>query len=198
MNKSNIFAEIPGVYSDLSTTIDILSKAGTIIYPTDTLWGLGCDATNEEAVNKIFSIKKRKKNSPLIILLHNENQLFDYVKDIPDVAFDLMELSTKPITIIFENGKNVAPTVLGEDGSIAIRLCTDASCIDLLRKWRKPLVSTSVNVSGKPFAHSLNDIDPEIIDKVDAIYNPDFIIKSTTASQIIKLNTDGNITIIRK
>lgn len=186
------------MHSDLSTIIDTLKNAGTIVYPTDTIWGLGCDARNEEAVAKIFSIKKRKKNSPLIVLLHDENQLFDYVKEIPDVAFDLIELSTNPLTIIFENGKNVAPSILGDDGSIAIRLCTDASCLQLLRKWRKPLVSTSVNISGETAALSLNDISPEILDKVDAIYNADYIINASSPSQIIKLDANGSVSIIRK
>ncbi len=190
--------KFPGVHSDLSTIIDTLKNAGTIVYPTDTIWGLGCDARNEEAVAKIFSIKKRKKNSPLIVLLHDENQLFDYVKEIPDVAFDLIELSTNPLTIIFENGKNVAPSILGDDGSIAIRLCTDASCLQLLRKWRKPLVSTSVNISGETAALSLNDISPEILDKVDAIYNADYIINASSPSQIIKLDANGSVSIIRK
>ncbi len=186
------------MHSDLSTFISVLSKAGVIIYPSDTLWGLGCDAINKEAVSKIFSLKKRKKKSPLIVLLYDENKLFDYVQDVPDIAFDLIEMSDHPITIVFENGKRVADQVLGEDGSIAIRICKDSSCGDLLKKYRKPLVSTSVNISGEQFAHSISDMDPLILSEVDAIYNDDYIVERNKPSQIIRLNSNGSFNIIRR
>jgi L-threonylcarbamoyladenylate synthase len=198
LNKTDIFAEIPGVYSEISSIITILKEGGSIIYPTDSIWGLGCDATNETAVEKIYAIKNRKKNLPMIVLLHDENQLFDYVKEIPDVAFDLFEMSNKPLTIIFENGKNVAKSLLAKDGSIAIRICKDESCLSLLRKWRKPLVSTSSNVSGKAFARTFEEIDSKIVDQVDGVFNKGFNSRGSKASQIIKLNTDGQFSIIRK
>lgn len=186
------------MHSKLSNIISVLSKAGVIIYPSNTLWGLGCDATNEEAVAKIFSLKKRKQRSPLIVLLYDENQLFDYVQDVPDIAFDLIEMSDDPITLVFENGKRVAKQVLGEDGSIAIRICKDNSCGDLLRKYRKPLVSTSVNISGEQFAHSISEMDPLILSEVDAIYNEEYIVERTKPSKIIRLNTNGSFNIIRR
>ena len=190
--------KIPGVSSDINHIIEVLSKGGSIIYPTDTVWGLGCDASNEEAVKKIFDLKNRASNTPLIVLLHNENQLFDYVEEVPEIAFELMELSTRPLTIVFEKGKNLAPQVLGKDGSIAIRLCKNKACLDLLRKWNKALVSTSVNISGKPHAHSIEEMDAELVDKVDAIYNKEYLIENTQPSQVMKVNANGSFSIIRK
>lgn len=190
--------KIPGVSSDINHIIEVLAKGGSIIYPTDTVWGLGCDASNEEAVKKIFDLKNRASNTPLIVLLHNENQLFDYVEEVPEIAFELMELSTRPLTIVFEKGKNLAPQVLGNDGSIAIRLCKNKACLDLLRKWNKALVSTSVNISGKPHAHSIEEMDAELVDKVDAIYNKEYVIENTQPSQVMKVNANGSFSIIRK
>jgi len=185
------------VQTEISDIITVLSNGGTIIYPTDTIWGLGCDATNELAVNKIYSLKKRKEDLPLIILLHNENQLYDYVSEVPDIACDLFELSTKPLTIIFDKGFNLPKNVLAADGSIAIRICSDDSCKELLRKFRKPLISTSVNISGKPVANSIEEMDPDIINNVDAIYKKDLILNKKEASQIIRLSNNGKISIIR-
>ena len=183
--------------TEITDIITLLSNGGTIIYPTDTLWGLGCDATNELAVNKIYSLKKRKEDLPLIILLHNENQLYDYVSEVPDIAFDLFELSTKPLTIVFDKGFNLPQNVLAADGSIAIRICTNDSCKELLKKFKKPLVSTSVNLSGKPVAYSIEEMDPEILKNVDAIYRKDFVLNKTAPSQIIRLSKNGKISIIR-
>lgn len=186
------------MHNEIKNIVDLLSKGGTIIYPTDTVWGLGCDATNEEAVEKVFSLKNRQANSPLVILLHNENQIFDYVEDVPDIAFDIIEMSDKPITIVFEKGKKIAKNVLAEDGSIAIRVISNDSCSELLKRWKRPLVSTSVNISGLPSAISTDEMDPQILAKVDAVYRPDYRITNTQASQIIRINTDGSFTIIRK
>lgn len=184
--------------TEISDTISVLNNGGTIIYPTDTIWGLGCDATNESAVEKIYSIKQRKKDLPLIVLLHDANQLYDYLSEVPDIAFDLIELSTRPLTIIFEKAKNLAKNVIGEDNSVAIRILRDDSCRELLRKFKKPLVSTSVNISGKPVAQSIEDIDPQIISKVDAIYRKEYPMVKNEASQIIRLSLNGKISIIRK
>ena len=186
------------MHNEIKNIVDLLSKGGTIIYPTDTVWGLGCDATNEEAVKKIFSIKKRRENIPLVVLVHNENQIFDYVEDVPDIAFDLIELSESPITIVFEKGKKVAKSVLGEDGSIAIRIISDDSCSELLKRWRRPLVSTSVNISGLTPAITTHDMDPQILSEVDAIYRSDYSINESKPSKIIRINNDGTFTIIRK
>lgn len=184
--------------NEIKEIVELLSNGGSIIYPTDTVWGLGCDATNEKAVEKIYRLKSRNENSPLLILLHDANQLFDYVEDVPDIAFDLIELSEKPLTIVFEKGKRVAKNVLSKDGSLAIRICSDDSCRSLLKQFRKALVSTSVNISGQAFANSIEEMDPNIVSNVDAIYRPDYIIKNTSPSQIIRINNDGSFTIIRK
>ena len=184
--------------TELSDILSVLENGGTIIYPTDTIWGLGCDATNEEAVEKIYAIKERKKDLPLIVLLHDVNQLYDYLSEVPDIAFDLIELSTRPLTIIFDKAKKLAKNVIAEDGSVAIRILSDDSCRELLRKFKKPLVSTSVNISGKPVAQSIEEVDPLIISKVDAIYRKDYPIEKKQASQIIRLSLNGKISIIRK
>lgn len=183
--------------TEIKNIIEILSSGGSIIYPTDTLWGLGCDATNEAAVEKVLALKERVNKHGLVSLLYDENQLFDYVTDVPDIAFDLIEMSEKPITIIFEKGKKVAKNVLADDGSIAIRLCKDDSCRELLKRWRRPIISTSVNISGKSFAHKINEMDPAIKSKVDAIYRPDYSIQNTSPSKIIRINNDGSFAIIR-
>lgn len=186
------------MHTEIKNIVDLLSKGGTIIYPTDTVWGLGCDATNEEAVQKVFSIKRRSSNTPLVTLLHNENQIFDYVEDVPDIAFDLIEMSETPITIVFEKGKKVAKSILGKDGSIAIRICSNDSCSELLKRWKRPLVSTSVNISGLTPAQTTQGMDPQILSKVDAVYRPEYIINETKPSKIIRINNDGTFTIIRK
>jgi L-threonylcarbamoyladenylate synthase len=193
-----IFAQNLHVLSEIKEIMEVLSKGGTIIYPTDTVWGLGCDATNESAVEKIFDLKKRKQNNPFIILIHDADQLFDYVQDVPDIAFDLIELSERPLTIVFEKGKNVAKNVLGTDGSIAIRVCSNDSCRELLKRYRKAIVSTSVNISGNSFSNRIEDMDPAIVEAVDAIYRPDYQITKNSPSQIIRINNDGSFTIIRK
>ena len=184
--------------SEIKEIIEVLNNGGTIIYPTDTVWGMGCDATNQEAVEKIYALKKRNENSPLVTLLHDTNQLFDYVEDVPDIAFDLIELSEYPITIVFEKGKKIAKNVAAKDGSIAIRVIRDDSCSALLKQFRKPLVSTSVNQSGQAFANSIEEMDESIVSKIDAIYRSDYQIQQTRPSQIIRINNDGSFTIIRK
>ena len=182
----------------LKEIIDGLRKGDTIIYPTDSIWGLGCDAQNEEAVQKVFNIKQRPEGLPLVILLFNENQLFDYVEEVPEIAFQLIDAADRPLTIVYEKGKNLAKNVMAADGSVAIRLCQDRACYDLLRRFNKPLVSTSVNISGQPFASQFDEISPEILDQVDLIYNKDFPIKAGRPSQIIRINNDATFKIIRE
>jgi L-threonylcarbamoyladenylate synthase len=128
--------------------IEILKSGGTILYPTDTIWGIGCDATNIEAVNKIFDIKKREKNKSMIILVESEKRLQDLV-DVPEMAWEIIDLSEKPVTIVYENPRGLPKELLAEDGSIGIRLIKNDFCKKLISKLNRPLVSTSANFSGK-------------------------------------------------
>jgi L-threonylcarbamoyladenylate synthase len=186
------------VQNELNNCLKTIRSGGTIIFPTDTIWGLGCDATNQDAVNKVFKLKNRNKQKPLLILLHDENRLFDYVKEVPDVAFDLIDHSNKPLTIIYPDAKNLPDGVFADDGSVAIRICKDGPCGDLLYKLRKPLVATSANISGENSPINFNDISDVLIKQVDAVCKIDYHNSILKPSQIIKLNSDGTFKIIRK
>ena len=134
---------------DLKQALDTLKAGGVILYPTDTIWGLGCDATNPEAVEKIYAIKGRDKGKSLIVLLENDYQLEGYVQEVPEVAYQLIEVADKPLTIIYSQAKNLAANVVAEDGSIGIRIVKHPFCEELIKRFRKPIVSTSANISGK-------------------------------------------------
>jgi L-threonylcarbamoyladenylate synthase len=183
---------------DIKEALDILRKGGLILYPTDTIWGLGCDPTNEAAVNKIFNLKAREKSKSLIILANSVDMVERYVRDIPEIAYELVSVSDSPLTIIYPEGKNLAPGVCSSDGSIAIRICNDEFCNDLISRFRKPLVSTSANFSGKPSPANFNEIEEDLISKVD------YVVKyrqedrgNSKASPVIKINRDGSMIIIR-
>jgi L-threonylcarbamoyladenylate synthase len=184
---------------DIKEALDSLREGGIIIYPTDTIWGIGCDATNAVAVEKIFKIKSRNENKSLLVLVDGENMLDRYVKDIPEIAFELADVSDTPLTIIYPGGKNLALGVCSEDGSVAIRICHDEFCHELISRFRKPIISTSANLSGKSSPENFDDIDNTIIESVDYVvkYRQDDLEKHT-ASPIIKLEANGTIKIIRK
>ncbi len=178
---------------------DVLQKGGIILYPTDTIWGIGCDATNEEAVAKIFKLKKREDSKSMIVLLDNEAKLQSYVREVPDAAWDLIEFSEKPLTIIYDNAKNLAKNVIADDGSIGIRITKDEFCKLLIGKFRKPVVSTSANVSGNEPPTSFSDIDESIINGVDYVVNlrqAEHI--KVPPSTIIKIGGGGKFVFIRK
>ena len=184
---------------DIDAAIAALKSNGVILYPTDTIWGLGCDATKDEAVEKIFNIKARDESKSLIILVNNEQMLERYVDNIPDIAFELISVSEKPLTIIYPKGKNLAKGVCAADGSVGIRICRDEFCNQLLTQFRKPLVSTSANFSGKPSPEFFGDIEPELINMVDySVKYRQNDRQKRTPSSIIKLNADRTIEIIRK
>lgn len=175
-------------------------KAGkTILYPTDTIWGLGCDATNSAAVKNIYRIKKREDSKAMIILLDDLNKLNDYVVQVPDIAWDIVEFSEIPLTVIYPKGKNIAPELLGENDSIAIRVTKNEFCKKLIRKLGKPLVSTSANISNESFGGNFSDISEEIKKNVDHIvqYRQEEKGKASP-SRIIKLEVNGEIKFIRK
>lgn len=184
---------------DIKKAIEVLREGGIILYPTDTIWGIGCDATNEEAVEKLYAIKHRDKSKSMLILLDNPGKLQAYIQDVPDIAWDLFDLADKPLTIIFENAKNLAPNLINSDGTIGIRITNEDFSRNLCMRFRKPIVSTSANIAGQDAPQNFNDIDPEIIDVVNYVvkYRQDEMYKQTPSS-IIKLGSSGEIDIIRK
>lgn len=177
----------------------MLVSGGLILYPTDTIWGIGCDATNEEAVHRVYELKRRVDSKALITLLDNPIKLDYYIDEVPSLAWDLIELSEKPLTIIYDGARNIAPNLMAEDGSLAIRVTKEKFSQELCKRFRKALVSTSANISGEPAPANFDDISEEIKQGVDYIvkYRQDDTSKSK-ASSIIKLGKTGEVKIIRE
>jgi L-threonylcarbamoyladenylate synthase len=184
---------------DINESLTILRNGGVILYPTDTIWGLGCDPTNSAAVEKIFRIKSREPGKSLLILVDGDAMLGRYVSEVPEIAWELTSVSDDPLTIIYPSGKNLAPGVCSDDGSVGIRICRDEFCHELIKRFRKPLVSTSANLSGKPFPENFTEIDKTLIEAADYVvkYRQDDMRKYSS-SPVIKLGPDGTIKIIRK
>ncbi|AZI39775.1 L-threonylcarbamoyladenylate synthase [Epilithonimonas vandammei] len=183
---------------DLNQTIEILQSGGTILYPTDTIWGIGCDATNPEAIKKIFDIKKREPNKSLIILVESEKRLQDLV-DVPEMAWQIIDLSEKPVTIVYENPKNLPKELLAEDGSIGIRIVKNDYCKKLISKLNKPLVSTSANLSGQKSPMKFSDISDEIKNAVDYIVEDNHDkVSEFSGSSVIKVWNNNQIKILRE
>lgn len=183
---------------DIKNAIDVMRKGGVILYPTDTVWGIGCDATDEKAVARVYEIKKRNDSKALICLVDSDARLQRYVRNVPNVAWDLMELATKPTTIIFDQAVNLAPNLIAEDGSIAMRITKEPFSKMLCYRFQKPIVSTSANISGEPAAQNYCDLSPELIDAVDYVcHTRRQEHKPHTPSSIIKLTNEGVVTIIR-
>lgn len=184
---------------DLQKAVEVLQQGGVILYPTDTIWGIGCDATNKEAVRRIYDIKKREEQKSMLVLLDSPIKLQGYVKEIPDMAWDLIELSTKPLTIIYPQGKNLADNLLASDGSIGIRISRESFSVEVCKRLRKPIVSTSANISGEIAASTFSEISDEIKQAVDYIveYRQNEHTKPQPSS-IIKLDEGNIVTIIRK
>ncbi|HVD98674.1 MAG TPA: L-threonylcarbamoyladenylate synthase [Cytophagaceae bacterium] len=184
---------------EINAAAEALKAGKVILYPTDTIWGLGCDATNSSAVQHIFKIKKRDDSKALIILLDDLKKLNDYVVKVPDIAWDIVEFSEMPLTVVYPKGKNVAQELLAENGSIAIRVTKDEFCKKLIRKLGRPLVSTSANISTEAFNGSFSDVNEEIKKNVDLIIRHRQQEKiNATPSRIISLGLDGEIKFIRK
>lgn len=183
---------------DIDQANTVLNNGGTILYPTDTIWGIGCLATDPVAVQKVYDIKKRKDNKSMLILLDDANRLPSYLDEVPDVAWELIHAAVKPLTIIYPNGKNLAENLIANDKSIGIRIADDDFCRQLIQKLRRPIVSTSANLAGQASPSFFEEIDPEIIDAVDYVveWRQDDPTPAL-ASSIIKLGTGGQISIIR-
>ncbi|WP_437920946.1 L-threonylcarbamoyladenylate synthase [Sphingobacterium sp. LRF_L2] len=185
--------------NDLNKALDTLKNGGLILYPTDTIWGIGCDATNEEAVEKVFALKGRDKAKSLIILLHSDNQLVSYVNDVPEVAYELIEYADKPLTIVYSKAKNLAPSAIAEDGSIGIRIVKHPFCEQLLQRFRKPIISTSANLSGAPSPACFDDIADSVKQGVDYVVEFNQQQKSNgKSSTVMKLDPSGKFEFLRK
>ena len=184
---------------DIDLSLNTLKSGGIILYPTDTIWGLGCDPTNEKAVGRIFTIKSREPGKSLLVLVDGVAMLNRYVKTVPAIAYELIEVSEAPLTLIYPSGKNLAPGVCSEDGSIGIRICRDEFCMALLDRFRKPIVSTSANLSGRPSPGNFSEIDEQVIRAADYTvkYRQDDR-RSFSSSPVIRLEHDGTMKIIRK
>lgn len=187
------------MHDDIKKALEVLKSGGVILYPTDTIWGIGCDATNPEAVQRIYEIKQREDSKSMLVLMENPALLDRYVDDVPEVAWDLVEIATTPLTVIYSNAKNLAENLIATDGSIGIRFTKEAFTSQLLKRFRKPLVSTSANVSGEKAPAFFDEISDEIKKQVDYIveYRQDDT-NPAQPSGIIKLGAGGQIDIIRK
>lgn len=184
---------------DIKNAIEVLRKGGVILYPTDTVWGIGCDATNAEAVAKVYEIKHREDSKALICLVDSEGRLQRYVRDVPEIAWQLMEMSEKPMTVILDNAINLAPNLIAEDGSIALRITKEAFSKELCYRFQKAIVSTSANISGEPTAQNYRDISPELLEAVDYVCTSRRQEhKPHTPSSIVKVGRENEIKIIRK
>ena len=178
--------------------LEIVKEGGIILYPTDTVWGIGCDATNAEAVAKIYKLKQRAETQSMIVLMNGEKMMYNVFKEIPEVAWQIMDLSENPTTLILDNPKNVAPNLIASDKTLGIRMVKEPFCFKLLERMKKPLVSTSANISGQPTPKSFKEISPEIIKGVDYVVNLHRDKIGGKPSTIIKLTNDSQVKVIRK
>jgi L-threonylcarbamoyladenylate synthase len=182
---------------EINKALKTLKEGGLILYPTDTVWGIGCDASNSEAVEKVFKLKQRNDSKALICLVADDRMLQKYVKKIPDVAFDIFDVSEEPITIIYDDAQNLAKNLIADDNSIAIRIPNDDFCFQLLRRFNGAIVSTSANISGMPTPKSFKEISQEVLKGVDYVVNLHHEKNCNKPSSIIKLSNDGVVKIIR-
>ena len=184
---------------EVKKAVEVMRNGGVILYPTDTVWGIGCDATNEEAVKRVYEIKRRSDSKALICLVDSEARLTRYVRRVSDVTWDMIELATKPLTVIYDNATGLAPNLLAEDGSVGIRITNEEFSKELCFRFQKPIVSTSANISGEPTPQTFDEISDEIKNAVDYVVKYSQRCKEKhQPSSIIKINADGEFTIIRK
>lgn len=184
---------------EIKKACQVMREGGVILYPTDTIWGIGCDATNEDAVRRVYEIKQRADSKAMLVLVDSAVKVDFYVQDVPEVAWDLIELTDKPQTIIYSGARNLAPNLLAEDGSVGIRVTSEEFSKRLCQQFRKAIVSTSANISGQPSPQNFSEISDEIKAAVD--YIVDYRREETgkaKPSSIIKLDKGGVIKIIRQ
>lgn len=183
---------------EINKALKTLKEGGLILYPTDTIWGIGCDATNSKAVETVYKLKQRHDSKTLICLVADDRMLKNYVKKIPEVAYNLLDVSDNPITIIYEDAQNLAKNLVAKDNTIAIRIPNDDFCFQLLRRFNRAIVSTSANISGMPTPKSFKEISQEVLKGVDYVVNLHQEKNCNKPSSIIKLNNNGIVNIIRE
>jgi L-threonylcarbamoyladenylate synthase len=187
------------MYDEIKRAVEVLRSGGVILYPTDTVWGLGCDATNEKAVKRIFEIKKRTDAKAMLVLIDSPGKLQSYVDEVPDIAWDLIEMAEKPLTIIYPEARNLAPNLIAEDKSVGIRITAEDFSKKLCAQFRKPIVSTSANVSNEPTPSNFSQISDEIKSAVDYVVNfRQAEISQPKLSSIIKLGKGNIFQLIRE
>ncbi len=184
---------------EIKQALDVLHRGGVILYPTDTIWGIGCDATNADAVRRVYEIKRRADSKAMLALVDSEAKVQFYVRDVPEVAWDLIALTTKPLTIIYDGARNLAENLIAPDGSVGIRVTNEPFSKQLCMRFRKAIVSTSANVSGAPAPRNFSEVAVEIREAVDYVVN--YRQTDMTAAQpssIIKLGAGGEVKVIRE
>jgi L-threonylcarbamoyladenylate synthase len=186
------------INQEVHNAYEVILNGGIILYPTDTVWGIGCDATNPEAIKKIYALKKREESKSMIVLMNGEKMMYNVFKDIPAVAWEILDLSEKPTTLILDNPRNVAPNIIADDKTLGVRIVKEPFCFKLMERMKKPLVSTSANISGMFSPKSFKEISPEIIKGVDYVVNLHHEKICDKPSTIIKLTNDSQVKIIRK
>lgn len=185
------------INKEVHNAFEVIKNGGIILYPTDTVWGIGCDATNAEAVKKIYELKQREESKSMIVLMNSDRMMYNVFKDIPDVAWEIIEVSDKPTTLILDNPRNVAPNVVAPDNTLGVRLVKEPFCYKLMERMKKPLVSTSANIAGMPTPNSFKEIDHHILDGVDYVVNLHHDKIAAKPSTIIKLGNDLQVKVIR-
>ncbi len=183
---------------EINKAIEVLAAGGLILYPTDTVWGIGCDATNEKAVQKVYALKQREDSKALLCMVANDAMLERYILKVPDLAYDIMDLSTKPTTIIYDEPKGIAKNLVALDNTLAVRVASDKFCQYLINKFKKPLVSTSANISGEPTPQNFSQIKSAILKGVDYVVNLHQDDQYGSPSAIIKLSNDSTVQVIRE
>jgi len=183
---------------EINKVVTVLENGGIILYPTDTIWGIGCDAKNEAAIQRIYEIKKRIHSKSLIILLDDDRKLNRFVREVPEVVWDVLDYATKPTTVIYPEAINLPKNIVASDGSIAIRITKDDFCRKLIQQFKSPIVSTSANIAGDAAPKDFKDIAPEILKAVDHVVNLHAVEKNNEPSTIIKIGLKGELNIIRK
>ncbi|WP_109098625.1 L-threonylcarbamoyladenylate synthase [Aquimarina sp. AU58] len=183
---------------EIQNAINTLKKGGIILYPTDTIWGIGCDATNAEAVDKVYALKKREESKSMICLVSDFKMLQQYIEEVPEVAYDILKYASKPTTIIYDRPLHVAENIIADDNTLGIRVVRDPFCGKLIRKLKRPIVSTSANISGMPAPKNLKEIPAAILEGVDYVVNLPLQKKGAKPSSIIKIGGDSTVKIIRK
>ncbi|WP_297332412.1 L-threonylcarbamoyladenylate synthase [Flavobacterium sp.] len=185
------------INTEVHNAFEVIKNGGIILYPTDTVWGIGCDATNPDAVKKIYALKQREESKSMIVLVNSDRMLYNVFSEIPEVAWQIIEVTDKPTTLVLDKPKNVAPNLIAEDNTLGVRLVTEPFCYKLMERMKKPLVSTSANVSGIPTPNSFKEIDHHILDGVDYIVNLHHDKIAAKPSSIIKIGNNLQVKVIR-